>query len=79
MALTYAAPVLYTAYNVLLYFLATREDPLSKFVSKSEHWADVGWYVGFISLSSGPILPNIALNECEATPIFGTLGEDLLL
>lgn len=50
-AVTYAALFLYTAYSAVLYVLARRESRLLPL--RYSHWIDIGWYLVFISLSSG--------------------------
>lgn len=50
---TYATLSLYTLYSLGLYLLALRRSPLQRLISRGAHWADVGWYVVLIALSSG--------------------------
>lgn len=52
-AITYGALVLYTIYSITLYILVRRGSTVAEFISKWSHWADVGWYLVLIALSSG--------------------------
>lgn len=52
-SITYAALILYTLYSAGLYVLQVRYSPLSEPISSWSHWADVGWYLVLIALSSG--------------------------
>jgi len=49
--ITYAALALYTVYSGIIYVLSLRRRSFLRGVAL--HWIDVGWYLVFISLSSG--------------------------
>jgi signal transduction histidine kinase len=49
--ITYAALALYTVYSGIVYVLSLRRRSFLRGVAL--HWIDVGWYLVFISLSSG--------------------------
>lgn len=51
--ITYASLILYTAYSAILFYLAVRQISPHNFISLWSHWADVGWYLVLIALSSG--------------------------
>jgi signal transduction histidine kinase len=50
---TYATLALYTLYSVILYILALVRVQLNDSVQLWSHWADLGWYLVLIALSSG--------------------------
>ncbi len=52
-AITYAALSLYTIYSAALYLIVQRFQAFQAAIRKWTHWADVGWYIVLISLSSG--------------------------
>jgi signal transduction histidine kinase len=52
-ATTYAILALYTLYSVILYILALVRVQLTESVQLWSHWADLGWYLVLIALSSG--------------------------
>src|SRR6266545_5347388 len=52
-AVTYAALSLYTIYSAALYLIVQRFQAFQAAIRKWTHWADVGWYIVLISLSSG--------------------------
>jgi signal transduction histidine kinase len=52
-SITYGALLLYTLYSASLYVLQVRYSSLSEPISSWSHWADVGWYLVLIALSSG--------------------------
>lgn len=52
-SITYAALILYTLYSAILAVLAFRQNRAARLVQAWSHWADVGWYLLLISLSSG--------------------------
>jgi signal transduction histidine kinase len=51
--ITYAALSLYTIYSVALYVIVQRLHAFQAAIRKWTHWADVGWYIVLIGLSSG--------------------------
>jgi signal transduction histidine kinase len=52
-AITYAALTLYTIYSATLYVTVQRFQAFQARIRKWTHWADVGWYLVLIGLSSG--------------------------
>src|SRR5437762_10305491 len=52
-AITYAALSLYTIYSAALYVIVQRFQAFQAAIRKWTHWADVGWYIVLIGLSSG--------------------------
>jgi signal transduction histidine kinase len=52
-SITYGALLLYTLYSASLYVLQVRYSSLSESIPSWSHWADVGWYLVLIALSSG--------------------------
>lgn len=52
-AITYAALSLYTIYSAALYVIVQRFQAFQTVIRKWTHWADVGWYIVLIGLSSG--------------------------
>jgi len=50
---TYAALSLYTIYSATLYMLVQRFQAFQTVIRRWTHWADVGWYIVLIGLSSG--------------------------
>jgi len=52
-AVTYAALSLYTIYSAALYVIVQRFQAFQAAIRKWTHWADVGWYIVLIGLSSG--------------------------
>jgi signal transduction histidine kinase len=52
-AITYLALSLYTIYSLVLYVIVQRYAALQVHFRPWAHWADVGWYVVLIGLSSG--------------------------
>lgn len=50
---TYLALILYTFYSAAVYFFLVRGNRFIYSVLNYSHWADVGWYLLLISLSSG--------------------------
>ncbi|MBD0373771.1 MAG: hypothetical protein ICV60_23265 [Pyrinomonadaceae bacterium] len=51
--LTYAALLLYVAFSTVVFLLSEYSPSLLKSFRHWIHWVDVGWYILFISLSSG--------------------------
>jgi signal transduction histidine kinase len=52
-AITYAALSLYTIYSAALYVIVQRFQAFQAAIKRWTHWADVGWYIVLIGLSSG--------------------------
>src|SRR5215208_6885214 len=51
--ITYAALILYTLYSAALYIITMRQGRAAQSIERWSHWADVGWYLMLIALSSG--------------------------